>query len=222
MYPLAKDLNIPLSYLLYWSSDSFQNFLKSGVLDDVQEVAGNRRRRTIQFSTHDMLQPPSICGNVTRDQGLEFLRRTPKEGFEEFCDMFRAWSKTSGWWESGRNQSRLVDWSLRDTWRVEMGLARINPFLLAADDVSILLLRRKGHFGFNGKNLNPEEGYRFAEPEEVPGDHISFTLGTAGILTFSEQRKRWILFTSSVVREEITDMTQFCHNYVFYMAYIKL
>ena len=94
------DIPLTVQWLVHWSSKAFENFLGSDIRSDILEAiqnGGDGKVDLTHFSPNVREYPP---GDVTYNQGLEFLKSVPQNEYhEKFMCALTHWSKSVYWWE---------------------------------------------------------------------------------------------------------------------------
>lgn len=119
----AREVDSLLYPLMGWSKEGFQNFIESGVLTDVVEVARDGRTSIIKIQERDMAGTPWQNGTATLSQFKRLFQQAPTEdkaAWSNFVFLFKAWSFTASWWDEN-----TVTKQLRNEWRKEVGLQEL-------------------------------------------------------------------------------------------------
>lgn len=203
----AKKLLGLTSLILFWSSRGFQNYLESGAFHDMVEAIKKGKPGTILFHDRSMYRLSDNPGDMTLGQVRKVIDLAPEDYWDKFFLSFNLWSNAAGWWE----KDPVVNWELRDEWRVEMKLERLNPIRFLGLTGKHVVFRRTGH----GRPPKEPSGYRYAVLEELwRGDfpeELPIAINSGG---------NWV--TDPVEYKIIIDPDAFFHHHAVFVPLVKL
>lgn len=218
----AKELP-NLSYLLsQWSSQGFQNFLESGVLNDAVASLEKGKAGIISVKKHGMIRLSESPGDMKLGQIKELLVRLPERRWNDFYFCFVSWTFTAGWWDDDDGVHIPVGWQLRDEWREEMGLERNNPVRLLGPHGRLIFFKRGGHCRVPATGTLPG----FLEPDyddlhnvhDLP-DELPIIVRRSGHWFRIGQRKdRFPWFDLSQIENEV----EFFHQNTYFVPLVEL
>jgi hypothetical protein len=218
----AKELP-NLSYLIsQWSSRGFQKFYESGAFDDMVGAVKKGCLGTISVKSRGMIRLSDNPGNVSLGQIKKILEQLPEKRWKDFYFSFVSWTFTVGWWEDEGGANRPVDWLLRDEWREEMGLERINPIRPFGPHGKFVVFLSLGH---SAVPAGAPAGYRIASIEELKTIDLP---GKLPINVFAEGKWRFVIkrdgkfSPEGTLGSEVADSVSFFRNNVVFVPLVKL
>ena len=198
--------------------------IESGVFSDVVE-ASKKVDDTLSKTLIDEIfrfhktagrcQESAVSGGVTVAQLKRLLDEIPTGThgqIAKFIRFFKPWCFIAGWWDTN-----IMAWDVRDEWRENMGIARLNPILKNSESSTQVIFRKLGKQDVNNY---PPQGYRYATPEEASQKEVSEE-GWLYALVFSEQG--WFLGGGAVVDTYAEDLFRggFVQNYNLKVPHIQ-
>lgn len=212
--------------LCFWTKESFQGFLESGLVHDFIEASkdtqadlSSRNVKLILLEIFKDSKPCDCQSNVSLAQALKILSIAPSNNataWNKFFGLVNSLGLRSGWFSHHK-----TSWAERDVIRVAIGLESINkiykqeyPFYTHKNDVFLI---KTGHCAVW---VRPPAGYRYAELEEVPTQAVKdLDLVVVYVHNFGWAR---LGTEGEDVKHDGVVAHNFFHNNVFYVPLIRI
>ena len=224
-----NDLIQVITALSFWSKESMQKFLESGLPNDVKEATLIQGvdvsiKDTYRFLIDDFCDasPASLRhqSEATLSQAIKLFDFAPRDniGWTNFFRIMSALGQRSHFFSFCG-----VTFEERDRLRGLMGLSPINPILKNQTNGIEIVFRRTGHCNYKVWE-NVPAGYRFADKEELDGVLIPEEIKKVGYVFLKPTFCRVVSLLDFRQNEivEYVDVYEFFHNNVFYIPLVKL
>lgn len=222
------DLTQVITALSFWSKESMQKFLESGLPSDIKQMVSMpsidfeifRIEDTYRFLIDNFRSssPASIHNQskVTLSQALKLFEFAPRDRIE-WTNFFRVMSALGQ--RSNFFAIRGVNFEERDSIRVLMGLSPINP-VYKNDKGKEVVFRKTGHCNIWEK---PPAGYRYAYIHEVPVGTIE-VIDSFVVVHRNSGHYNWkkLSIVDGDIRTGDIDAAMFFHNNVLYVPLVKV